>query len=85
MDTAGQEDYAAMRDNYYRTGEGFMCVYSIVMEESFEKLENFFDQILRVTDKETVNFFTFLHFSQFLSIIKTQNAILEQYYKMNNY
>eukprot|EP00168_Porphyra_purpurea_P002407 TRINITY_DN12750_c0_g1_i1.p2 TRINITY_DN12750_c0_g1~~TRINITY_DN12750_c0_g1_i1.p2 ORF type:complete len:190 (-),score=33.80 TRINITY_DN12750_c0_g1_i1:114-683(-) len=51
LDTAGQEDYAAMRDNYYRTGEGFMCVYSIVMEDSFDKLEHFFEAILRVTDE----------------------------------
>jgi len=56
LDTAGQEDYAAMRDNYYRTGEGFMCCYAITMEDSFEKLENFFEQILRVTDKEKVPF-----------------------------
>lgn len=55
LDTAGQEDYAAMRDNYYRTGEGFMCVYSILMSESFDKLEQFFDQILRVTDKDHVS------------------------------
>ena|SRR3990167_951473 len=45
-----------MRDNYYRTGEGFMCVYSIVMQDSFDKLENFFEQILRVTDKEKIPF-----------------------------
>uniref|UniRef100_A0A7S4HSX1 Uncharacterized protein n=2 Tax=Vannella robusta TaxID=1487602 RepID=A0A7S4HSX1_9EUKA len=56
LDTAGQEDYAAMRDNYYRTGEGFMCVYSIIMQDSFDKLENFFEQILRVTDKDRVPF-----------------------------
>lgn len=56
LDTAGQEDYAAMRDNYYRTGEGFMCVYSIVMEDSFDKLEHFFEAILRVTDKDTIPF-----------------------------
>jgi len=56
LDTAGQEDYAAMRDNYYRTGEGFMCVYAVNMEDSFDKLETFFEQILRVTDKESVPF-----------------------------
>merc|ERR1712100_613558 len=56
LDTAGQEDYAAMRDNYYRTGEGFMCVYAITMMDSFDKLENFFEQILRVTDRENVPF-----------------------------
>lgn len=45
-----------MRDNYYRTGEGFMCVYSIVMQDSFDKLENFFEQILRVTNKDKIPF-----------------------------
>ena len=38
-----------------------MCVYAITMEDSYEKLENFFEQILRVTDKEDkVNFVTLL-------------------------
>lgn len=36
LDTAGQEDYAAIRDNYYRSGEGFLCVYSITEDESFQ-------------------------------------------------
>ena len=27
LDTAGQEDYAAIRDNYFRKGEGFVCVF----------------------------------------------------------
>ena len=31
-----------------------MCVYSIVMEDSFDKLEHFFEAILRVTDKDSV-------------------------------
>eukprot|EP00122_Pirum_gemmata_P019511 Pgem_evm1s18265 len=30
LDTAGQEDYAAIRDNYYRSGEGFFCVFSLL-------------------------------------------------------
>jgi Ras-related protein Ral-A len=36
LDTAGQEDYAAIRDNYFRSGEGFLCVFSITEEESFQ-------------------------------------------------
>lgn len=28
LDTAGQEEYSAMREQYVRTGEGFMIVYS---------------------------------------------------------
>ena len=27
LDTAGQEDYAAISDNYFRKGEGFVCVF----------------------------------------------------------
>jgi small GTP-binding protein len=48
LDTAGQEDYAAIRDNYFRSGEGFLCVFSITERESFESTQEFRDQILRV-------------------------------------
>ena len=48
LDTAGQEDYAAIRDNYFRSGEGFLCVFSITERESFESTQDFRDQILRV-------------------------------------
>ena len=40
LDTAGQEDYAAIRDNYFRSGEGFLCVFSITEDESFQVREN---------------------------------------------
>lgn len=48
LDTAGQEDYAAIRDNYFRSGEGFLCVFSITEKESFEATTEFREQILRV-------------------------------------
>lgn len=48
LDTAGQEDYAAIRDNYFRSGEGFLCVYSLCEPESFENTSDFREQILRV-------------------------------------
>lgn len=48
LDTAGQEDYAAIRDNYFRSGEGFLCVFSILEEESFQATHEFREQILRV-------------------------------------
>lgn len=41
LDTAGQEDYAAIRDNYFRSGEGFICVFSIVEHESFASCHEF--------------------------------------------
>ena len=50
-DTAGQEDYAAIRDNYFRSGEGFICVFSITEYESFRDTQEFREQILRVKGK----------------------------------
>ena len=41
LDTAGQEDYAAIRDNYFRSGEGFLCVFSITELESFAATVDF--------------------------------------------
>lgn len=32
--TAGQEEYGVMRDQYMRTGEGFLCVFSISNSKS---------------------------------------------------
>jgi len=48
LDTAGQEEYAAMRDQYIRQGMGFILVYSIDSRESFELLEEFHGRIVRV-------------------------------------
>ncbi|TPX60839.1 hypothetical protein PhCBS80983_g01559 [Powellomyces hirtus] len=56
LDTAGQEEYAAIRDNYYRSGEGFLCVFSICEVESFAHTQEFRDQICRVLDDEGVPF-----------------------------
>jgi len=35
-----------------RTGEGFLCVYSITSRNSFEEISTFYQQILRVKDKD---------------------------------
>lgn len=56
LDTAGQEDYAAIRDNYFRTGEGFLCVFSIKEQESFQATQEFREQILRVKNDENIPF-----------------------------
>lgn len=43
-----------MRDNYFRTGEGFLCVYSMTMQNSFDLMATFHEQILRVTEDDQV-------------------------------
>lgn len=41
LDTAGQEEYSAMRDQYMRTGEGFLCVFAINNTKSFEDIHHY--------------------------------------------
>lgn len=41
-----------MREQYMRTGEGFLLVYSITSRQSFEEITTFQQQILRVKDKD---------------------------------
>lgn len=41
-----------MREQYMRTGEGFLLVYSINSQQSFEEIEGFHKQILRVKDRD---------------------------------
>ncbi|XP_022693577.1 ras-related protein Ral-a-like isoform X2 [Varroa jacobsoni] len=56
LDTAGQEDYAVIRDTYFRSGEGFLCVFSIDEPENFEATREFREQILRVKGEDSVPF-----------------------------
>lgn len=41
-----------MREQYMRTGEGFLLVYSITSRSSFEEIATFHQQVLRVKDKD---------------------------------
>jgi GTPase SAR1 family protein len=43
----------AMREQYMRTGEGFLLVYSITSRNSFEEISTFHQQILRVKDQDS--------------------------------
>ena len=55
-DTAGQDDFSAIRDQYYQTGDGFLCVYAIVLQASFNEVNEFHDAILRVKDVDKIPF-----------------------------
>jgi GTPase KRas protein len=50
LDTAGQEEYTALRDQWIRDGEGFVLVYSITSRSSFTRIQRFYSQIQRVKD-----------------------------------
>ncbi|KAG4423068.1 ras-domain-containing protein [Cadophora sp. DSE1049] len=50
LDTAGQEEYTALRDQWIRDGEGFVLVYSISSRSSFTRIQRFHNQIQRVKE-----------------------------------
>ncbi|XP_045486997.1 ras-like protein 2 isoform X2 [Pieris rapae] len=52
LDTAGQEEFSAMREQYMRSGEGFLLVFSVADHASFDELFKFHKQILRVKDRD---------------------------------
>lgn len=54
LDTAGTEQFTAMRDLYMKNGQGFVLVYSITAQSTFNDLQDLREQILRVKDTEEV-------------------------------
>ncbi|XP_017860942.1 PREDICTED: ras-like protein 2 [Drosophila arizonae] len=52
LDTAGQEEFSAMREQYMRSGEGFLLVFSLNDHSSFDEIPKFQRQILRVKDRD---------------------------------
>nr|XP_022300382.1 ras-like protein 3 isoform X5 [Crassostrea virginica]XP_022335595.1 ras-like protein 3 isoform X4 [Crassostrea virginica] len=54
LDTAGTEQFTAMRDLYMKNGQGFLLVYSITAQSTFNDLQDLREQILRVKDTDDV-------------------------------
>ena len=43
-----------MRDQYVRTGQGFLCVFAVDKMKSLEEVESFREQIRRVHDADDI-------------------------------
>jgi GTPase KRas protein len=43
-----------MQDQWFRTGQGFLCVYSIISRKSFNEIPALRDKILRIKDAKSV-------------------------------
>jgi GTPase KRas protein len=54
IDTAGQEEYATLRDQWVREGQGFILVYSIASRSTFERLEVFRQSMLKVKRQKPI-------------------------------
>lgn len=48
IDTAGQEEYASLRDQYWSPGEGFIMVFSLADESSLREISKLADHVLKV-------------------------------------
>jgi GTPase SAR1 family protein len=51
-----QEDFSAVRDQYMRSGDGYICVFAVTIEASFIKVKELYDLVLRVKDADSVPF-----------------------------
>lgn len=54
LDTAGTEQFTAMREIYMKTGQGFLLVYSITSLNTLNELTDLRDQILRIKETDHV-------------------------------
>lgn len=52
LDTDTNSSHSAMREQYMRSGEGFLLVYSITSRNSFQFVKELYQQILRTKDKD---------------------------------
>ncbi|EZA51776.1 GTP-binding protein Rit2 [Ooceraea biroi] len=54
LDTAGQVEFTAMREQYMRCGEGFMICYSVTDRHSFQEIMEYRKLISRVRANEEI-------------------------------
>ncbi|CAG8465943.1 5448_t:CDS:2 [Racocetra fulgida] len=54
LDTAGTEQFAAMRDLYMKNGQGFILMFSITEQSTINELAELRDQIIKVKGSDTV-------------------------------
>jgi len=54
LDTAGQEDFSALRDQWVREGNAFLLLYSVTSRQSFRDLVGFRERILLVNEERDI-------------------------------
>lgn len=47
LDTAGQDEFVSLLDQWMREGDGFLLVYSVIDEQSFTHVQNLVERIAR--------------------------------------
>uniref|UniRef100_A0A6B2LML6 Uncharacterized protein n=1 Tax=Arcella intermedia TaxID=1963864 RepID=A0A6B2LML6_9EUKA len=52
LDPIGEDEFATLRDQYYKSGEGFLMIYSICSKQSLDEVNVLRGHILRVKEVE---------------------------------
>merc|ERR550525_2062566 len=53
LDTAGQEEFSSMQDQWMRDGQGFLLVYNITSRTSYDEAIQLHDKILRAKESDS--------------------------------
>ncbi|CAF0900260.1 unnamed protein product [Rotaria sp. Silwood1] len=53
FDTAGTDEFSAMKDLYIKDSHGFLLVYSITSQATFNDIQGYYDRIINVKDIDT--------------------------------
>lgn len=72
LDTAGQEEYGALREQWIRQNELFVIVYDVTRRSSFEATEKLFHEVVDVKRKLDAN-----HFSPSLIVLVGNKSDLD--------
>jgi len=70
LDTAGQEEYASLQDQWIREGDGFLVVYAINNAQSIEDTDGIIEKIRRIKDED---------FGEFPLVLAGNKKDLEQH------
>jgi len=54
LDTAGQEEFSCMQDEWFRSGEGFLLMYSITSERTLQEATRLYHKVLKIKNKDKV-------------------------------
>eukprot|EP01119_Soliformovum_irregulare_P002187 TRINITY_DN1241_c0_g2_i3.p1 TRINITY_DN1241_c0_g2~~TRINITY_DN1241_c0_g2_i3.p1 ORF type:complete len:622 (-),score=127.03 TRINITY_DN1241_c0_g2_i3:178-2043(-) len=54
LDTAGPEEFSAMRDQYMRTSSAFVVAYDVTNRHSFDSVQGYVEQARRVKDNDLI-------------------------------
>ncbi|CAF0733408.1 unnamed protein product [Rotaria sordida] len=53
FDTAGTDEFSAMKDLYVKDSHGFLLVYSITSRSTFSDIQGYYDQIITIKNIDT--------------------------------